>query len=74
MQGNDTHCRRCPLIQGNLEIWVEVTIIIIEMDIKEENVLAMEKYKVLTEHYYQDQWMKSFPFLLNLLIFRKAEG
>ena len=53
---------------------MEVTIIIIEMDINEENLLAMEKYKALTEHYYQDQWIKSFPFLLNLLIFRKAEG
>ena len=49
----DAHHRRSPLIQGGLEIPVEVTV---EMDISEENVLAMEKYKTLIkdkEHYQE---------------------
>ena len=58
MQGNDTHCKRFPLIQGSLEIPVEVTI---EMDITEENVLAMEKYKALTEDCYQEPMDQKFP-------------
>ena len=53
----DTHYRRFPLIQGSLEIPVEVTI---EMDITEENVLAMEKYKALTEDYYQEPMGQRF--------------
>ena len=35
----DAHHRRSPLIQGGMEIPVEVTV---EMDISEENALAME--------------------------------
>ena len=54
----DAHYRRFPLIQGCLEIPVEVTI---EMDITEENVLAMEKYKALTEDYYQEPKDQKFP-------------
>ena len=54
----DAHYRRFLLIQGSLEIPVEVTI---EMDITEENVLAMEKYKALTEDYYQEPMDQKFP-------------
>ena len=45
VQGNGVHYRRFPLIQGGVEIPVEVTV---EMDICEENVLAIEKYKALS--------------------------
>ena len=54
----DVHYRRSPLIQGGLEISVEVTG---EMDISEENVLALEKYKVLIEGYYQEPMDGKFP-------------
>ena len=37
---------------------MEVTL---EMDITEENVLAMEKYKALTEDYYQEPMDQKFP-------------
>ena len=40
---------------------MEITIIIIEMDINEENLLAMEKYKALTEEYYQGPMDQKFP-------------
>ena len=54
----DVHYRRSPHIQGSLEIPVEVTV---EMDISEENVLAMEKYKALIEGYYQEPMNGKFP-------------
>ena len=46
----DAHYRRFPLIQGGLEITVEVTV---EMDISEENIHAMEKYKALIDYYQE---------------------
>ena len=59
----DQHYRRFPLIQGSLEIPVEVTV---EMDISEETVLAMEKYKALIEDYYQEAMDGKFSMLQNL--------
>lgn len=52
------HHRRSPLIQGSLEIPVEVTV---EMDISEENVLAMEKYKTLIKEHYQEPIDGRYP-------------
>ena len=66
----DVHYRRSPLIQGGLEIPVEVTV---EIDISEENVLAMEKYNALIEGYYQEPMDGKFPDA-TASIFRKAEG
>ena len=53
----NAHYRIFPLIQGSLEIPVEVTI---EMDITEKNVLAV-KYKALTADYYQQPMDQRFP-------------
>ena len=41
----DVHYRRFPLIQGSMEILVEVTV---EIDISEDNVRAMERCKKLS--------------------------
>ena len=43
--------RRSPLIQGGLEIPAEVTI---EMDISENNVIALQKYEELVHHNYKE--------------------
>ena len=47
----DVHHRRSPLIQGGLEIPAEITV---EMDLNEDNVLAMKKYESLVEEYYKE--------------------
>ena len=58
----DAHHRRSPLIQGGLEIPVEVTV---QMDISEENnnenALAMEKYKTLIKEHYQEPIDGKYP-------------
>ena len=43
--------RRSPLIQGGLEIPIEVTV---EMDVSEQNVLAIGKYKSLVDEHYEE--------------------
>ena len=47
----DTHRRRSPLVQGGLEIPVEVTV---TMTYSEKNKVAMEKYEELVGKYYQE--------------------
>ena len=43
--------RRSPLIQGGLEIPIQVTV---EMDVSEQNVLAIGKYKSLVDEHYEE--------------------
>ena len=47
----DAHHRRSPLIQGGIEIPVEVTV---EMAATEENRLALAKYKAMTAERYKE--------------------
>lgn len=45
------HHRKVPLIQGGLQIPIQI---IVEMDSTEENRLAMSKYEVMTSKRYQE--------------------
>ncbi len=47
----DVNYRRSPLVQGGLEIPIEVTV---EMDVSEKNILAIKKYKSLVEEHYEE--------------------
>lgn len=47
----DVHHRRSPLVQGGLEIPAEITV---EMDLNEDNILAMKKYESLVQEYYKE--------------------
>jgi len=47
----DSHHQRSPLVQGGLEIPGEVTV---EMEVTEDNILAMKKYEVLVQEHYQE--------------------
>lgn len=53
----DTHHRRSPLIQGGLEIPVEVAV---EMDLTDKNRLCLEKYESLVNQKYQEPIDGSF--------------
>ena len=54
----DVHYRQSPLIQGGLEIPIKV---IVEMDISEQNILAIEKYKTLVEGHYEEPVDGKYP-------------
>ena len=53
----DTHHQRSLLIQGSLEIPVEVTV---EMDFTDKNRLCLEKYECLVSGKYQEPIDSSF--------------
>ena len=47
----DTHHRRSPLVQGGLEIPIQVTV---EMDLTEKNRQCLDKYETLVGEMYKE--------------------
>ena len=47
----DVHHRRSPLVQGGLEVPVEVTV---EMELSEQNKLALQKFEALVQKKYKE--------------------
>lgn len=54
----EVHYRRSPLIQGGLEIPIEVTV---EMPVSEANILAIERYKALVGQHYEEPVNGNYP-------------
>ena len=52
----DTHHRRSPLVQGGLEIPIQVTV---EMDLTEKSRQCLDKYETLVDKTTKNQWMGS---------------